>query len=166
MAASLRFYFTVCSLVFAATLFGSARSWWWSHDEKPPAVPSPKPETTTVPTATQPTTTKQPEKPKDHKAIEEANKLKERKQNFPARRRQMGIDSKKFHIVMAGYAGAGKSSAVNAFIGKKSGEKGSAPEGNSGETTAQPRLYENVKLHPNISGKTGYQFVWFSVRVS
>lgn len=165
MATSMRFFLIACSLIFAVTLFGSARSWLWWSEEKPPAPPPPKPRTTTTPPPTK-ATTERSQKLNDNKAIEETNKVMERKGTVPARRRQMGIVSQKFNIVIAGYAGAGKSAAVNAFIGKKSGETGSAPEGNSGEITSQPRVYDNAKLHPNISGTKDHKFVYFSVRLS
>lgn len=84
--------------------------------------------------------------------LEESNRYNERKQSASNRRRQIGIDENKFNVVIAGATGVGKSSGVNALIGKVSGEKDSAEESDTGETTMDLRVFNNAKIHSNITG--------------
>lgn len=84
--------------------------------------------------------------------LEESSKYNERKQSASNRRRKIGMDENKFNIVIAGATGVGKSSGVNALIGKVSGEKGSAEEGETGETTMELRDFNNATINSKISG--------------
>ncbi|KAH0606539.1 uncharacterized protein H6S33_003373 [Morchella sextelata] len=77
---------------------------------------------------------------------------------FNAAREKIQYDRLKYHFAIVGKAGSGKSSLINAFLNRRSGEPGAAKTGVTGTTSTEISRFQNPEAQPPWSWT-----VWFDV---